>query len=89
MGALCIYCGENMSDAATCAEVPVETESGQWRFSDIHEHTEDDYEAVPLRILFHLDHGVGEVLDLSPGELAWRDGSGGAWRRATVDSLPG
>jgi hypothetical protein len=28
MGALCIYCGEDKSDAATCVEVHVTTESG-------------------------------------------------------------
>ena len=62
---------------------------GDWQFGDGREHTDEEYEAAPLRILFHLDPGVGEVLDLSPGEFAWREQRGSAWRRGTFSSLPG
>jgi hypothetical protein len=63
--------------------------NGDWQFGDGREHTEEEWEAAPLRILFHLDHSVSEVLDLSQGEFAWREQSGSAWRRGTFASLPG
>lgn len=64
-------------------------ERGDWLFGDGRAHTEDEWEAAPMRILFHLDPGIGEVLDLAPGEFAWREQSGGAWRRGTFESTPG
>ena len=62
---------------------------GDWQFSDGYEHSEEEWEDVPLRFLFHRDNRVGEVLDLSRGEYAWREGPGGAWRRDTFDTPPG
>lgn len=59
---------------------------GDWLFGDGRARAEDEWEAAPMRILFHLDPRIGEVLDLSPGEFAWREQSGGAWKRGTFDS---
>ena len=43
---------------------------------------------MPLRFLFHLDHRVGEVLDLSRGGVRLAGGVRGRMAADTFDSLP-
>jgi hypothetical protein len=56
-------------------------DDGAWQFIDGLEHATEDYEKVPMRLIFHLDHSVTQVLDLPQGHHAYRDGRGSEWRR--------
>lgn len=67
--------------------------SGEWIYSVIHdsdddwhcmdgfEFTVDDLEIAPLAAILDRDPGVSRLLDLAPGEMAWREGPAAEWQR--------
>jgi hypothetical protein len=63
------------------AYVVIHDEAGGWQCMDGYEFTPDDFELVPLFAILEIDPSVAEVLDLAPGEQAWRDGPDAAWQR--------
>ena len=63
------------------AYVVIHDEAGEWQCMDGHEFTTDDFELVPLFAILEVDPSVAEVLELAPGERAWRDGPDLPWQR--------
>ena len=58
------------------AYVVIHEQAGEWLCMDGHEFTTDDFELVPLFAILEVDPSVAEILELAPGERAWRDGAG-------------
>ena len=63
------------------AYVVIHDESGDWQCMDGFEYSTDDFELVPLFAILEIDPSVAEVLELAPGERAWREAPDAAWQR--------
>jgi hypothetical protein len=58
---------------------------GDWACVDGFDHPNSkDWELVALSVIIDLDETIAEVLDLAPGERAWRDQPHTAWQRGAI-----
>jgi len=63
------------------AHVVIHDQAGDWQCMDGFGFKPDEFELVPLFAILEVDPSVAEVLELAPGERAWRDAPDSDWQR--------